>query len=730
MAFPFYQQLDMMDCGPTCLRMIAKHYGRDFDIQYLRKHSHISRRGVSMLGISEAAEHIGFRTMAIQIPYEGNARTQEVGLTDAPLPCVVHWQQRHFVVVHKISQKHVWIADPADGKYKIDRPTFERNWISDDKKGVVLLLEPQPEFYQFEGEAQKKRGFGFLFQYLKPYRNLITQLIIGLLLGSVFQLIFPFLTQSVVDIGIQNQNIEFVWLVLIGQLVLFLSQISVGLIQNWILLHMGTRINVALISDFLIKLMKLPIGFFDTKMIGDLMQRIGDHQRIETFLTASSLRVLFSVFNFIVFGIILLIYNVAIFSVFIVSAVLYSVWVAIFLRRRKEVDYQKFQELSDNQSTIIELIQGMQEIKLQGSERKRRWEWAHIQAKLFRANIRSLAITQYQDAGGGFINQLKDIIITFLAASAVIEGQMTLGMMLAVQYIVGQLNGPLNEMIGFVRAAQDARISLERLSEIHQKEEEEEQDTISTELLPEAADLILENVSFRYNELSEDVLKNVNITIPQGKMTAIVGTSGSGKTTLVKLLLGFYEPQQGVVKVGNMYLESINKREWRDQCGAVMQDGFIFSDTIASNIAESDDFVDRSKLLKAVQVANIQAFIEQLPLSYNTVIGAKGNGISQGQRQRLLIARAVYKNPKYLFFDEATNALDTVNERKIVENLDAFFENKTVVVVAHRLSTVKNADQIIVLDRGEVIEVGTHEELVKQEGAYFKLVKNQLELGS
>jgi len=727
MKFQHYKQLDAMDCGPTCLRMIAKNYGRDFNIQYLRKQSYISRRGVSLLGISEAAEHIGFRTMAIKVPLFSDEI--EAGLSDAPLPCIIHWRQNHFIVIYKITKKNIWIADPADNKFKLGISTFKQHWISDKNKGVALLLEPSPDFYTHEGEKVNTTGFRFLFRYLKPYRKLIIQLVLGLMLGSVFQLIFPFLTQSVVDVGIQNQNIGFVWLVLIGQLILFLSQTSVSLLQGWILLHISTRINVALISDFLIKLMKLPIGFFDAKMIGDLMQRIGDHQRIERFLTGSSLSVVFSVVNFIIFGIVLLIYNVAIFSVFLLASILYVLWIAFFLKRRKEVDYQKFQELSDNKSTIIELIQGMQEIKLQGSERKRRWEWAHIQAKLFRANIRSLAIAQYQDAGGGFINQLKDIVITFLAANAVIEGQMTLGMMLAVQYIVGQLNGPLNQMIGFVRAAQDAKISLERLGEIHNREEEEQGNTIAIDLLPPQSNIIIENLSFKYNALSADVLKNVNLTIPNGKVTAIVGTSGSGKTTLIKLLLGFYEAQQGQIKIGNLSLSNVHKGDWRAKCGAVMQDGYIFSDSIANNIAESDDYPDREKLLHAVQVANIQGFIEDLPLSYNTVIGSKGNGVSQGQKQRLLIARAVYKNPDYLFFDEATNALDAVNEKQIVEQLNTFFEDRTVVVVAHRLSTVKHADQIVVLEQGEVIEIGTHLDLVERQGAYYRLVKNQLELG-
>jgi len=474
--------------------------------------------------------------------------------------------------------------------------------------------------------------------------------------------------------------------------------------------------------------MKLPIGYFDTKMIGDLLQRIGDHNRIESFLTGSTLNILFSAVNFLVFGAVLLIYNWLIFSIFLVASVAYVLWVFIFLKKRKEVDYQRFQELSDNQSSLIELIQGMQEIKLQNSETKRRRLWTNIQAKLFHANMRSLAISQWQDTGATAINQLKNIFITFVAATAVIEGSMTLGMMLAVQYIVGQLNAPLQQLIGFIRSGQDAKISLERLGEIHNKPNEETDENLLNDV-PENADVVIENLSFRYNQLEEDVLKDINLTIPAGKVTAIVGTSGSGKTTLVKLILGFYDPQKGKIKVGNSDLKSIRKSVWRQKCGAVMQDGYIFSDTIANNIAESDDAVNKPQLLKAVNTANIQEFIENMPNSYNTTIGAKGNGLSQGQRQRLLIARAVYKNPDFLFFDEATNSLDAKNERVIVENLEKFFTDKTVIVVAHRLSTVKNADQIVVLEKGELIEIGTHQELTAKKGTYFSLVKDQLELG-
>ncbi len=727
--FPFFKQLDQMDCGPTCLRMIAKHYGKSYSLQFLREHCYLDKEGVSVRGISEGAEHIGMRTLAIKIVYEGNAAEEEMGMLDVTFPCIAHWQQKHFVVVYKANQKNVWVADPGVGKIKMTRKKFMQGWASDGDKGILLLLEPTPDFYAQEGEQINKSGFGFLLKYLRPYHSLIIQLLLGLFLGSIFQLIFPFLTQSIVDFGIENRNIDFIYLILIAQLMLFFSQTSVSIIQSWILLHIGTRINVSLISDFLIKLMKLPIAYFETKMIGDLLQRIGDHQRIESFLTTSTLSIIFSFFNLIVFGIVLLIYNTTIFAIFTIASILFMLWVIIFLRKRRKVDHQRFEQLAENQSSLIELIQGMQEIKLQRSEKKRRWQWTHIQAKLFRANIRSLAITQYQDTGASFINQLKDILISFVAAKAVIEGQMTLGMMMAVQYIVGQLNAPLQQFIVFVRAAQDAKISLERLGEIHDKKEENTSEE-HVDIIAEKGDIKLENLSFQYNKLSDYVLKDINLIIPKGKITAIVGTSGSGKTTLVKLLLGFFQASNGSIKVGGTHLNNIKRSLWRKKCSAVMQDGFIFSDSIANNIAESDETVDKAKLMNAVSTANIQDFIESLPLAYNTKIGSRGNNLSQGQKQRLLIARAVYNNPDFLFFDEATNALDANNEKVIMENMNQFFQGRTVVVVAHRLSTVRNADQIIVLEKGELLEQGTHEELVATKGAYFHLVKNQLELGS
>ncbi len=718
-----------MDCGPACLRMVAEHYGRSYSLQYLRERCHIDREGVSLLGIAEAAERIGLRTLALKLPFRGEG-PDDPGLMDAALPCIVHWQQNHFVVLYGISGKYAKVADPALGKLRLTHSEFCRNWISDGQKGVALLLEPTPAFYDQERETPRKAfSLGFLLRYLLPYRRLVVQLGLGLLLLSLLQLTFPFLTQSIVDIGIENADIQFIYLVLAGQLMLFLGLTSVNILQSWILLHISTRVNVALISDFLAKLMRLPIGFFDSKMTGDLLQRIGDQRRIETFLTNSTLQLLFSALNLLVFGAVLLFYHRPIFLVFISGAALYFGWIALFLPRRRVVDQKRFAQQADNQSALIELIQGMQEIKLQRSERRHRYGWAHIQARLFRTNMQALSLSQTQDIGAGFINQFKDILITFIAAGAVISGQITLGMMLAMQFIIGQLNGPLQQLAGFIRAAQDARISLERLGEVQDMEEEYRPDDIDSDILPEEGDLRLENVSYRYNELSDWVLEDINLTIPHGKVTAIVGSSGSGKTTLLKLLLGFYMPTRGVIRVGGTHLRHINPRTWRGLCGAVMQDGFIFSDTIARNVAQSDETPDKKRLWEAVRIAQAQEFIESLPLGYNTLVGAKGNGLSQGQRQRLLIARAVYKNPKYLFFDEATNALDAENESRIVGRLESFYSGRTVVVVAHRLSTVRHAHQIAVLHKGKLVELGTHEELIARNGVYYRLIKNQLELG-
>lgn len=725
--FPHYIQYDAMDCGPTCLRMVAAFYGKCYSLEGLREKSFITREGVSMLGISEAAEKIGFRSICVQVGYEK--------LQEAPLPCIIHWNQQHFVVVYKLNDRYVWVADPGAGKLKYTKEEFCNCWLSSRKNeedtGVALLLEPTPEFYttEDEGDEVNRKGFSFLYSYLRPYRGLVGQLLLGLLLGSMIQLMLPFLTQSVVDFGINNQNLGFIYLVLIAQLMLSFSSSAVDFIRGWILLHLGTRINIALISDFLIKLMKMPISYFDSKMTGDILQRINDHKRIQDFLTGSSLSVIFSVFNIIIFGIVLLVYSGMIFLIFMGGSALYVAYVWLFMKKRAELDHKRFAQQSANQSTVVQLVNGMQEIKLSACEQQKRWEWERIQAKLFKVNIKSLALRQYQDSGAVLINQSKNLLITALVASLVVKGEMTLGMMLSVQYIIGQLNSPVNELIAFARDMQDARLSMDRLSEVRDKPDEEDPTRELLREIPEGKEIRLQNLNFKYDPLSEyPTLNDINLVIPPGKQTAIVGMSGSGKTTLVKLLLGFYPPASGDIFIGDTPLGSYSIREWRKRCGVVMQDGFIFSDSIAGNIAPGIEHIDKKRLRHAAEVANIHDFIEELPLAYNTKIGQEGHGLSQGQKQRILIARAVYKDPEFIFFDEATNALDANNERTIMNNLQTFFKGRTSVVVAHRLSTVRNAEQIIVIEQGRIAETGTHEALIALEGRYYKLVKNQLEL--
>ena len=730
--FPHYTQLDAMDCGPTCLRMIARYYGKSYSLQTLRSRSFITREGVSMLGISDAAESIGFRTSGMRVSFQQLVE-------DVPLPCILHWNQNHFVVCYDIQKKkegyRVGIADPANQLTIYKEAEFKKCWFStkenEKEKGTVLVVEPSPEFDDGKDEeVPGKRSLGFFLNYLSPYKKQLLQLILGMAVISMLQLIFPFLTQSLVDIGIRDGNLNFITLILVAQLVISVSMLSVEFIRSWILLHMNTRINISLISDFLAKLMKLPLHFFDTKMIGDIMQRIGDHNRIEAFLTGSSISTLFSFVNFFIFGFVLAYYDLTILGIFLLGNSLYIGWILIFMKYRRELDIRRFAQAAGEQSSLIQIVTAMQEIKLNNCEKQKRWQWERIQVKLFKISVKGLALGQVQQVGSIFFNQTTNIVISFIAAKAVVDGQMTLGMMMSLTYIIGQLSGPIGSFIGFAQQLQDAKISLERLNDVHGRVDEEQDITSKLSVLPDKRDITIENLSFSYDGADRDyVLDKVNLLIPARRVTAIVGASGSGKTTLVKLLLGFYQPNKGEIKVGDAPLPMINPHLWRAKTGSVMQDGFIFSETIAQNIAVGEDQIDIERLRHAVTVANIREFIDSLPLGYNTKIGMEGNGISQGQRQRILIARAVYKNPEYLFFDEATNALDTNNEREIMEHLHQFYQGKTVVVVAHRLSTVRDADNIVVLDKGRIAEEGTHRELIEQRGLYYQLVKNQLELG-
>lgn len=732
-SFPHYHQLDSADCGPTCLRMIARHYGRSYTLETLRERSFITREGVSMLGISDAAESIGMRTMGVKISTEQLAK-------DAVLPCILHWNQNHFVVLYKVNKgrggKYVFhIADPATQKVAFRQEELEKCWLAkkegNREVGMALLLEPGPEFMEYDDERRSgRRDMFFFVRYLTPYKKQFLQLIIGMIVGMGLQMIFPFLTQALVDVGIRSANLGFITLILIAQLVLFLSQLSVGFIRSWILLHVNSRIDISLISDFLMKLMKLPLRYFDTKNTGDIMQRIGDHGRIKGFLMGSSINIVFSLFNFIIFGAVLAYYNVLILLIFLIGNTGYVIWILSFMRFRRELDIRRFSQSAGEQSKIIQLIQGMQEIKLNNCERQKRWEWERIQVKLFKIGIRGLAIGQIQQIGTVFFTQSTSIIISFIAAKSVVEGDMTLGMMMSLTYIIGQVSAPIGEFISFAQAWQDAKISLERLNEVHRRRDEEQGIHSKLSYLPENRDIRMEKVTFSYSGANRDyALEDVSLTIPEHKVTAIVGASGSGKSTIVKLLQGFYTPNKGCIKIGETPLGMINPHLWRSKTGSVMQESYIFSDTIAHNIAIGTDTVDIERLRHAVKVANIAEFIQSLPMGYDTKIGMEGSGISQGQRQRILIARAVYKNPEFIFLDEATNSLDTNNESIIMGNLQEFYKGKTVLIVAHRLSTVRHADNIIVLDKGHIAEEGTHDSLTEKQGIYYTLVKNQLELG-
>jgi ATP-binding cassette subfamily B protein len=739
--FPNDRQLDMMDCGPACLKMLAKFYGKYYSLQYLRDKCGITKEGISFLDMSHAAEEIGLRTLSLK------ATVSDL-LYKIPLPAIIHWDNSHFVVVYKTQAKTlakanelklvneipkgtIYVSDPAKGYVKYNTQEFAEKWLNDgSEKGTLMAIEPQAEFYQKQAneKIERKKTVENFIGYFRPYKKSFYNLLIVMLLVTILQGFLPFISKAVIDVGIQTQDVDFINIVLIANIAIYVSILLSNMVRDWILLHITSRINIALISDYLIKLMLLPITFFENKMTGDILQRAQDHERIRSFIMNNSLNMVFSTLTFFVFGVILLFYNTTIFWIFLVGSTLYVLWVMLFLKARKKLDWEYFDLVSKNQSYWVETIANIQDIKINNYEKPKRWKWENIQARLYKVNISVLNITNMQNLGAQFIDNLKNLLITFFCAKAVIAGEMTFGVMISTQFIIGMLNAPVVQFINFIISFQFAKISFLRLNEIHQLQDEHEDVGTNSIDLPDNKSLVLNNIAFQYTPTGPIILKGIRLVIPEGKVTAIVGDSGSGKSTLLKLLLRLYKPSYGEIMIGSMNVNNISLKQWRDKCGAVMQDGKIFNDTILNNIVLDDEKIDYEKLKKALDTANIAQEIEALPLGYQTMMGEQGRGLSGGQKQRVLIARALYKDPDYLFFDEATNSLDTLNEQKIVNALDNVFKEKTVIVVAHRLSTIRKADQIIVMQGGGVVEIGNHQTLMERKGRYFQLVQSQLDL--
>lgn len=712
-----------MQCGTACMVSVCRYYGIKYSARFISGMGQIGHEGMSLLGLSKMSQRLGFRTMNVSIPL--------VKLQDLPLPCILHWNQNHFVILYHIDDRgRYYICDPSKGLLRLTEDEFLSHWVGASDKGIAMLLEPTEKFGTIiEEHVTTPSVLRFVYRYIKGYKSYLFQIALGLVLGCLLQLAMPFLTQFIVDNGIKHQDIGLIWLILVGEMMIVAGRTATDFIRRWLLLHMSMRINISLVSDFFIKLMKLPMSLFESRLLGDLLQRVADHSRIQSFLTGQVLNVTFAILSFAVFGIVLLIYNGVIFAVFMGGSIAYALWIVRFLRQRKILDYETFEYEAVSQSKTYEMLSAMPEIKLQNCEKRRRYEWEDTQADLFGTRVRALKLQQIQETGAILINEIKNILITVLSATAVIEGEITLGMMLAIQYIVGQLNSPIEQLMSFVYSCQDMRISLERINEVHRGKNEESFAGTRTRFV-ETGDIVFDHVSFKYDlDSPEYTLNDICMSVPKGKITAVVGASGSGKSTLLKLILGYYPPLSGTIDIAGVDIREYSPRWWRSQCGVVMQNGYIFSESIERNIAADDSEIDRAKLDYAARVANIYDFIQTLPLKYLTKIGNEGLGLSQGQKQRILIARAVYRSPEYIMLDEATNSLDASNERTIVDNLSEFFRGRTVIIIAHRLSTVRNADRIVVLDKGRIVETGNHDTLVQSRGVYFNLVKDQLELG-
>lgn len=721
--FPVEYQMDSQDCGPASLKIIARHFGKFYSLQFLRDRCGITKEGVSLLDLSTGAESIGLRTLAVK------CKIDDV-ITNIAFPAIIFWNNSHFIVVYNADKKYVWVSDPAKGRVKYTHREFREGWYQkDEKQGVLLAVEPTTDFRNSKAEdAQKKNSFSNILKYFLPYKKDFAFVFLIMLMVTLLQGLLPFISKAVIDVGVKTSDVNFINMVLIGNISILLSVTIFNVIRDWILMHITSRVNIALISDYLIKLMKLPVTFFENKLLGDILQRAQDHERVRSFIMNNSLSLIFSTFTFILFSVILLIYNAVIFYIFIAGSVLYVVWVLLFLSIRRKLDWEYFGLISRNQSYWVETVSAIQDIKIYNYEKHRRWKWEEIQARLYRVNKRVLTVTNTQNLGAQFIENIKNMAIVFFCAVAVINGKITFGVMISTQFIIGMLNGPLVQFINFIVSGQYARISFLRINEIRQLEDEDELLTIGTNttILPEDKTITLENVHFQYTANSQPVLRNIFLTIPENKTTAFVGGSGSGKSTLLKLLIRLYKTSYGDIKIGGLNINLINLKQWRNMCGVVMQDGKTFNDTVLNNIVLDDEHIDYDKLREVCQIAQIETEINEMPKGFETIIGENGRGLSGGQKQRLLIARALYRNPKLLFLDEATNSLDVINERKITDALNGAFKNRTVIVVAHRLSTIRNADRIVVLDKGYIVEVGNHEALMEKKGYYFSLVSSQM----
>jgi ATP-binding cassette, subfamily B, bacterial len=722
--FPKEHQLDKMDCGPTCLKIVSKYYGRYYSLALLRDLCGTTREGVSISNITNGAERIGLKTRVVKCSVK--QLSEEV-----PLPCIVHWKSHHFVVVYKIKKNRIYISDPASGLVSYPLKEFTRSWLQrNSKKGVVIGLQPEADFHELdlEDHVQNQKSYRSVLGYFRPYRKNILTLVLIMLFATALQASLPFITRAIIDVGVHTSDVDFINIMLIAHAVILISITFSNAVRDWITMHLTARINISLISDYLVKLMKMPITFFENKLIGDILQRAQDHQRIRDFIMGSSLNLVFSSITFLVFSIILFIFDRTIFWCFTGGSMIYLGWVLGFLEVRKRLDTNYFGLMAKDQSYWVETISSMQDIKVNNYEQNKRWKWENLQAKLYKVNVKLLSVTNFQTQGAQLIDGMKNLLITVICAKSVISGEMTFGIMVSTLIIIGMLNGPLHQFIQFAISAQVARISLKRINEIHALPDEENHIDVYQAEIPRGRDIRADRLTFQYVPKSPFVIQNVSFIIPTGKITAIVGDSGSGKTTLLKIILRLYEPTYGNLHIGNLNLGNVSLKKWRKMCGVVLQDGKIFNDTVLNNIVLGAEEIDHDLLERAVSLANINHEIESMPKGYSTKLGEQGRGMSGGQKQRILIARALYKNPEFLFLDEATNALDTINEKKIVDALEEAFIGRTVVIIAHRLSTIRKADQIIVMKNGRISEIGSHESLIEKRGHYYDLVSTQAAL--